>query len=168
MIYLNLPWFTSIYHYLSDLLQFTMICLNIAQLAIIWLNLPKFTTIYLNLPWFTSIYNDFPQFTSICHDIHLFTMNYINLPWYTSICLKLPWFTTIPSIYHDSIQSTLIHLNSTQVGPHGDLFSDFGSTKGPHFLQGPHYLNFRLKNALKVRQTLSIKCWPFEYLWWQN
>ena len=30
-------------------------------------------------------------------------------------------------------------------------FSDFGSPKGPHFFQGPHYLYFRLKNALKVR-----------------
>ena len=30
-------------------------------------------------------------------------------------------------------------------------FSDFGSPKGLHFFQGPHYLYFRLKNALKVR-----------------
>ena len=30
-------------------------------------------------------------------------------------------------------------------------FSDFGSPKGPHFFQGPHFLHFRLKNALKVR-----------------
>ena len=26
-----------------------------------------------------------------------------------------------------------------------------GSPKGPHFFQGPHFLHFRLKNALKVR-----------------
>ena len=35
-------------------------------------------------------------------------------------------------------------------GPHGDLFEILGPQKVPIFLQGPHYLHFRLKHALLV------------------
>ena len=164
----------------------------------IFLNLHQFAMTYIYSPWIISFYLDIPQFASSYHDLPQFppsTMIQFNLPWFTSIQLNLQWFTSIYHalpictlinlnlIYNNLPQFTMINLNLTwftsichalpelhcsQVGPHGNLFSDFGSTKGPHFLQGPHYLNFRLKNALKVRQTLSINCWPFEYLWWQN
>ena len=35
-------------------------------------------------------------------------------------------------------------------GPHGDLFQFLGPQKVPIFFQGPHFLYFRLKNALKI------------------
>ena len=49
-----------------------------------------------------------------------------------------------------------------QVGPHIGTrvqlgtFSEFGSSKGPHFFQGPHYLHFRLKNAIKVKAATNV------------
>ena len=41
-------------------------------------------------------------------------------------------------------------------GPHGDLFQFLGPQKVPIFFQGPHFLYFRLKNALKVRASTII------------
>merc|ERR1712183_302862 len=41
-------------------------------------------------------------------------------------------------------------------GPHGDLFQFLGPQKVPIFFQGPHFLYFRLKNALKVRASAII------------
>ena len=43
------------------------------------------------------------------------------------------------------------YVDGNCVGFRGLFFSDFGSPKDPHFFQGPHYLHFRLKNAIKVR-----------------
>ena len=42
------------------------------------------------------------------------------------------------------------------LGPHGDLFQFLGPQKVPIFFQGPHFLYFRLKNALKVRASTII------------
>ena len=49
-------------------------------------------------------------------------------------------------------------------GPHGDLFQFLGPQKVPIFFQGPHFIYFRLKNALKVHYypcPLHIKGWIF-------
>ena len=44
-------------------------------------------------------------------------------------------------------------------GPHGDLFQFLGPQKVPIFFQGPHFLYFRLKNALKVGASTTNYMW---------
>ena len=44
-------------------------------------------------------------------------------------------------------------------GPHGDLFQFLGPQKVPIFFKGPHFVYFRLKNALKVGASTTNYMW---------
>ena len=52
-----------------------------------------------------------------------------------------------------------------QLGPHIGTrvqlgtFSEFGSSKGPHFFQGPYYLHFRLKKSQSSDYILMLTIW---------